>query len=229
VPPALIEVEVSRMRVTDLPELDRPRERLLKLGAGALSDRELLALILGAGSPGCDAIELAARMISGRAGLDALARADPHSLTQLLGVGPAKAARVAAAFELGRRSNRVPELKRIRGSADLAVAARPLLAGLRYERVVVMVCNPGGKLIRAMALIEGTADHCVLPVKDALAVVLSCRGSQFGIAHNHPSGVLDPSPADVQATARLRAAAEVVGLRFLDHVILAGDGWRRVA
>jgi DNA repair protein RadC len=224
-----MEMEVSCMRVTDLPELDRPRERLLKLGVGALSDRELLALILGAGASGCDAIELASQLISDQAGLTALARTDPHSLTQVLGVGPAKAARVAAAFELGRRSRQEPGKKSIHGSADLAAAARPLLAGLRHERVVVIVCNPAGKLIRAIPLTEGAADHCLLPVKDVLAAVLSCGGSQFGVAHNHPSGALDPSPADVQATSRLRTASDVVGLRLLDHVILAEDGWRRVA
>ena len=120
-------------------------------------------------------------------------------------------------------------MKRIHGSADLAATARPLLAGLRHERVVVIVCNPAGKLIRAMPLTEGAMDHCLLPVKDVLAAVLSCGGSQFGVAHNHPSGALDPSPADIQATNRLRTAAEVVGLRLLDHVILAEDGWRRVA
>jgi DNA repair protein RadC len=217
------------MRVTDLPELDRPRERLLKLGAGALSDRELLALILGAGSPGCDAIELASRLISDQAGLRALAGADPHSLTQLVGVGLAKASRVAAVFELGRRSSREPALRRINGSADLAVAARPLLTGLRYERVIVIVCNTSGKVIRIMPLTEGATDHCLLPVRDVLAAVLACGGSQFGVAHNHPGGTPTPSPADVQVTSHLRAAAEVVGLVFLDHVILAGDGWQRVA
>jgi DNA repair protein RadC len=217
------------MKVTDLPELDRPRERLLKLGAGALSDRELLALILGAGTTGCDAIELASRLISDQAGLPALAGTDPHSLTQLLGVGPAKAARVAVAFELGRRSRQGPEVTRIHDSADLAAAARPLLAGLRHERVIVIVCNPAGKLIRTLPLTEGAMDHCLVPARDVLAAVLSCGGSQFGVAHNHPSGALDPSPADVRATARLKAASEVVGLRLLDHVILAEDGWRRVA
>jgi DNA repair protein RadC len=216
------------MRVTDLPELDRPRERLLKLGARALSDRELLALILGAGTRGCDAMELASRLISDQAGLPALAGSDAPSLTQLPGVGPAKAARVAAAFELGRRSRQEPEAKRIHDSADLAAAARPLLAGLRHERVVVIVCNPSGRLIRVLPLTEGAMDHCLLPVKDVLAAVLSYGGSQFGIAHNHPSGALDPSPADVKTTNRLRTAAEVVGLRLLDHVILTESGWRRV-
>ncbi|TDB86552.1 DNA repair protein RadC [Actinomadura sp. KC216] len=216
------------MRVTDLPELDRPRERLLKLGPGALSNRELLALILGAGSPGCDAIELAAQMITSQAGLVSLAGADPHALTRLMGIGPAKAARVAAAFELGRRSKQEPAITRIQGSADLAAAARPLLSGLRYERVVLVACNPAGKLIRALPLTEGAADHCLVPIKEALTAVLSCGGSQFGIAHNHPSGALDPSPADIQVTSQIKRAAEVVGLRFLDHLIIAGNGWRRV-
>jgi DNA repair protein RadC len=217
------------MRVTDLPELDRPRERLLNLGPEALSDRELLALILGSGAPGRDAIELASQLISDQAGLPALAGADPHSLTQLLGIGPAKAARVAAAFELGRRSRQEPAVTSVQSSSDVAATARPLLAGLRYERVVVIACNPAGKLLRAVPLTEGAMDHCLLPVRDVLATVLSCGGTQFGVAHNHPSGALDASPADIQATNRLRAASEVVGLRLLDHVILTDDSWRRVA
>ncbi len=104
------------MRVKDLPESDRPRERLLRQGSRALSDREVLALVLGAGMPGCDAIEMAARLIDERGGLVALAQADPHTLSRLRGVGPARAARVTAAFELARRAAGVAERRRIRGS-----------------------------------------------------------------------------------------------------------------
>jgi DNA repair protein RadC len=112
------------MRVKDLPEADRPRERLLRLGPEALSDRELLALVLGAGLPGCDAIELAARLIDERGGLVALAAADAHTLKRLPGVGSARAARVTAAFELARRATHAGLRRGVRSSADLANLTR---------------------------------------------------------------------------------------------------------
>jgi DNA repair protein RadC len=108
------------MRVKDLPAQDRPRERLLARGAEALADRELLALVLGSGIGGCDAVELAARLIARCGSLYELSRADPHELVALPGMGPAKAARVAAAFQLGRRALRPAEgeRRRVTCSAD---------------------------------------------------------------------------------------------------------------
>ncbi|WP_243716479.1 UPF0758 domain-containing protein [Actinomadura sp. KC345] len=186
------------MRVTDLPESDRPRERLLRQGPRALSDRELLALVLGAGLPGCDAIELAARLIDERGGLAALALADSHALKRLPGVGPARAARIAAAFELARRATGAPDPRRIRGSADLAAVAAPFLRGLRFERVVVVVCGGNRGVIRVVPLTEGAADRSLIPVRDVLSAVLAAGGTAFGVAHNHPSGCLEPSTPDVR-------------------------------
>ena len=216
------------MRVMDLPESDRPRERLLRQGPRALSDRELLALVLGAGLPGCDAIELAARLIEGRGGLAALALADSHTLKRMPGIGPARAARVAAAFELARRATEAPDPRRIRGSADLAAVAAPFLRGLRHERVVVVACDGGGGVLRVVPLTEGAADRSLIPVRDVLSAVLALGGAAFGVAHNHPSGSLEPSASDVRATESLRDAAGTVGLRFLDHVIVTETAWARV-
>lgn len=216
------------MRILDLPEEDRPRERLLRLGAAALSDRELLALLLGSGRGECDAIELAAEMIKDAEDLRTLAAADPAALRLLSGIGPAKAARVAAAFELGRRARNTAGTGRITGSRDVAEAAAPLLRGLRHERVVVIVCGSGGVIRKVTALTDGAADQSPLPVRDVLNAVLSTGGAAFAVAHNHPSGSLTPSEADLAATASLRAAAEVVGLRFLDHVIVTETAWARI-
>ncbi|WP_149263382.1 RadC family protein [Actinomadura sp. K4S16] len=217
------------MRVKDLPELDRPRERLLRQGPRALADRELLALILGAGRPGRDAIELAARLIDDQGCLATLAGADAHTLSRLPGIGPARAARVAAAFELARRAATGEERRRVRGSADLAAVAAPLLRGLRHERVVVVVCDAGGGVLRVVPLTEGAADRSLIPVRDVLTTVLSTGGTAFGVAHNHPSGSLEPSVSDRRATEALRDAAETVGLRFMDHVIVSETAWARVA
>jgi DNA repair protein RadC len=216
------------MRIMDLPEADRPRERLLRQGPEALSDRELLALVLGAGRPGCDAIELAARLIDQHGGLAALASADAHSLIRSPGVGPARATRVAAAFELARRATQARARPTIRGSADLAAAVAPFLRGLRHERVVVVACDHAGGVLRVVPLTEGAADRSLIPVRDVLSVVLAIGGTAFGVAHNHPTGNLEPSRSDTRVTARLREAAETVGLRFLDHVVVTDNAWARV-
>jgi DNA repair protein RadC len=216
------------MKVLDLPELDRPRERLLSRGAAALSDRELLALILGAGLPGCDAIELAAMLIGESGGLPALATADAHVLRRLPGVGAAKAARVAAAFELARRAATTESRGRIAGSSDVAEVTASYLRGLRHERVVVVVCDGSGGLLRVAPLTEGGTDRSLIPVRDVLSAVLAVGGASFAVAHNHPSGSLTPSRQDTEVTTRLRDAAATVGLRFLDHVILTETAWARV-
>jgi DNA repair protein RadC len=217
------------VKLLDLPELDRPRERLLSRGAAALSDRELLALILGSGVPGCDAIELAAVLIGESGGLPVLATADPHALKRLPGVGSAKAARVAAAFELARRATAVGDRRRVVGSADVASAAAPYLRGLRHERVVVVACDNSGGLLRVAPLTDGSADRSLIPVRDVLMVVLAVGGTSFAVAHNHPSGSLTPSPQDTAVTMKLREAAATVGVRFLDHVILTETSWVRIS
>ena len=216
------------MKVLDLPEPDRPRERLLNRGAAALSDRELLALVLGSGLPGCDAIELAAVLIGESGGVAALATADPHALRRLPGVGAAKAARVAAAFELARRAA-VPEgRRRIVTSSDVAAVAATYLRGLRHERVVVIACDAAGGIRRVAPLTEGGADRSLIPVRDVISAVLAVGGMSFAVAHNHPSGTLVPSPQDTEVTARLREAAVTVGVRFLDHVIVTETAWARI-
>ncbi|WP_223123604.1 JAB domain-containing protein [Streptomyces glebosus] len=216
----------------DVPEGDRPRERLLTWGAEALSDRELLALLLGAGVAGQDAVELARRLIAHHGGLYELSRMPAHEVAVgLAGVGPAKAARISAAFQLGRRVASLGSQvrQRVRGSGDLAAVAAPLLRGLRHERVVVVACDGAGAVLRATVLTEGVCDRSLIPVRDVLALVLAVRGTSFGVAHNHPTGRADPSSADRLATARLVAGAETVGLRFLDHVVVTDSGWRRVS
>lgn len=215
------------MRVKDLPEGDRPRERLFTSGAEALSDRELLALLLGSGSAGCDAVELAGQLINRHGGLHELSRLDAQELVGLPGMGPAKAARVAAAFQLARRAE--PHSKpRVRSSADLAAVAGSLLRGLRNERVAVVVCDAAGSVLRTVKLTEGASDRNLLPVRDVLSTALTSGGVSFGVAHNHPSGDPEPSEADRRVTVRLREAAETVGLAFLDHLVITDAGWRRV-
>ncbi|MEU8383830.1 DNA repair protein RadC [Streptosporangium sp. NPDC048865] len=216
------------MRVKDMPASDQPRERLLAGGATALADRELLALLIGSGSRGTNAMELASHLIAHCGDLHGLARSDAHRLMRVPGIGPAKAARVIAAFHLVRQAQAEPERRRVTCSGDLAAVAAPLLRGLSHERVVVVVCDPSGAVTRKAIVSEGGSDHAPAPIREIVSTVLTSGGSSFGLAHNHPSGSLDPSPADLEVTARLRDAAETVGLRFLDHLVVTDTAWRRV-
>lgn len=216
------------MRVKDLPLADRPRERLMTAGSGALADRELLALLLCSGGRGVSAVELASRLIAYCGDLGELARSDPHRLLAVPGIGPAKAARIAAAFHLARRARAEPERVRITCSADIAAASAPMLHGNPRERLVIVICDPRGAVIRRAVVSEGGSDHTPAPVRDIISTVLTSGGAAFGLAHNHPSGSLDPSRADLEVTARLHEAADTVGLRFLDHVIVTDTAWRRV-
>jgi DNA repair protein RadC len=198
-------------------------------GAAALADRELLAVLLGSGFRGSSAMDLAAQVIEHCGDLDGLARSEPHRLLAVPGVGPAKAARVAAAFSLVRRAQAGPERSRVTSSSDLAAVAAPLLRGHSRERLVIVVCDTRGAVLRRTVLTEGGADHTTVPVREIIAAVLTSGGTSFGVAHNHPSGSLDASDDDLIATERLREAARTVGLRFLDHLIITDTAWRRVA
>ncbi|MEV0632550.1 DNA repair protein RadC [Nonomuraea wenchangensis] len=216
------------MRLKDLSKQDRPRERLMSRGASALADRELLAVLLGSGFRGSSALDLATQVIDHCGDLDRLGRSDPHRLLTVPGIGPAKAARVAAAFHLARRAEAEPERERITSTTDLAGHCAPLLRGHTQERLVMVVCDTGGRVLKRSVVTEGGADHTAMPVREMITEVLTTGGAMFGLAHNHPSGSLDPSSADREATARLVEAAETVGLRLLDHLIITDTAWRRI-
>ncbi|GAA3602817.1 DNA repair protein RadC [Nonomuraea rosea] len=216
------------MRVKDLSKRDRPRERLMASGAAALADWELLAVLLGSGFRGSSALDLATQVIEHCGDLDALSRSEPHRLLAVPGLGPAKAARVSAAFHLVRRADASPERQRISSTSDLAQVCAPLLQGRQQERLVVVACDTGGRVLKRSVLTEGASDHTAIPIREVIREVLTSGGAAFGVAHNHPGGSLDPSPSDVEATVQLAEAADTVGLRLLDHLIITDGAWRRI-
>lgn len=207
-----------------LPEHERPRERLAAQGSGALSDRELLALVLRNGTRGESALDLAGGLLAEYGSLAALAVALPEELERRSGVGAAKAAGLVAAFQLGRRAATPVAIGLVLGSADdVANATKSHLAGRRRERVVVLVCDGANRLCHTVVVAEGSIDRSLVPVREILNAVLRHDGKAFAVAHNHPSGDPTPSHADRQATSELALAAATLGLRFLDHVVVAGN------
>jgi DNA repair protein RadC len=213
-----------------VPPGDRPRERLAEFGPEALNTRELLALVLRNGTLGGSALDVADALIVEFGSLAGLAVARPEELARHPGIGPAKAAALVAAFELARRLDRAPAQREIlRSPEDVALVASRRLTGLRRERVLVLVCDTRNRLRHAATVSEGSADRCLVPVREILNTVLRRDGRAFALAHNHPDGDPEPSDADRRATAEVKAAALVAGLRFLGHVVVAGPDWRDVS
>jgi DNA repair protein RadC len=212
-----------------VPPAERPRERLLAVGVDALSERELLALLLRDGARGVSALELADHLLAEFGGIAGVASARPEELAARRGVGPAKAAAVVAACALGRRSaSGAARLPRLRSAADLARLAQVELRGARRERVLVVTCDSANRVRRTDVVTEGAIDRATIPVREILNLVLRHDGRAFAFAHNHPGGDPEPSDADIAATAAVRTAATAVGLRFLGHVVVTDDQWREV-
>jgi DNA repair protein RadC len=216
------------MLIRLLPPSQRPRERLLSCGVDALTDCELIALVLRNGTAGKSAIDLAAELIVEYGSARALAAARPEELASRAGVGPAKAAALVAAFQLSRRSVR-SDPPQLRTAEDVATIARGELANARRERLVVVVCDAANHVQRVVTVSDGALDRSVVPVREILNAVLRHDGRAFAIAHNHPSGTAEPSDADRRATDSVKAAATTVGLRFLGHVVVTANEWREVA
>ncbi len=208
-----------------LPAAQRPRERLLLLGPHALSDGELLALLLGQGTRGLSALELAAQLLGEYGGLAELAAARPEELARRAGIGPAKAATVIAAFHLGTRSRTTGSVPQLSTPADIARVAVPLFAGARVERLLVLICDTQNRLRHRAFVAEGAIDHVAVPVREVLNTVLRHDGRAFAVIHNHPSGDPTPSTDDRRASTLLATAAATVGLRYLDHLVIAGESW----
>ena len=215
--------------LSTLPTRTRPRERLLAEGREALSDTELLALQLRSGTSGTSACDLAAHLLAEFGSLRALSEASVEELARLPGVGVAKAANLVAGFELGRRLpfEDQSEIRMARAS-DVAQRAQGCLAGLRRERVIVFVCDQRALLRHEVQLSQGTATRSLIEVREVINAVLRRDGAAFALAHNHPSGDPSPSEADTKITQDVAIAARTVGLRFLGHVVVAGNAWEEV-
>lgn len=215
-------------RIADLPTSERPRERLERLGPDSLSDQELLALVLRTGGREANAVTIGQNLLSDWGSLEQMASANYGDLLRKPGLGAAKAAGLLAAFEIGRRSAcRGPLPAKIGGPEDLHRLISPMLLGSPQEEVVLVGTNSANRVVRTIKLTKGSCDRCLLVVRDVISTVLRNGGTGFALAHNHPSGECTPSAEDLAVTRRIQDAATAVGLRFLDHIVVAGNDWDR--
>lgn len=212
------------MAIKDWPAAERPREKLLQLGAGALSDAELLAIFLRTGVSGLSAVDLARRLLSIFGSLRALLEADLATFCQQHGLGTAKFVQLQAVLEMSRR-HLESTLNRGNAFTDAATTRSYLQRQLRHFDHEVFAClflDTRHRLISFEPLFRGTIDGASVYPREVVKQALSHNAAAVIFAHNHPSGIAEPSQADIQITRRLRAALELVDIRVLDHIII-GD------
>jgi len=205
---------------------ERPRERLLEHGPGVLSDAELIAIVLRAGMPGENAIDMSRALLDANGGLGGLVRADAAVLQRARGLGPAKAAQILAAVELGRRAQQADPADRpvlLQPEAVYQVLG-PRLAGRRREEFYVLPLDARGRLLGPLApSIAGAANSVVVRPGEAFREAIVQDAVSVVIAHNHPSGDPRPSPQDIVVTRGLIEAGTLLDIELLDHIVIGAS------
>lgn len=209
----------------DLPAEERPRERMLQYGAGALSHAELLAILVRTGTRKESAIHIAQRMLTAAGGLRGLVDLSLDEMLHTKGIGPAKAIQLKAGIELGRRlaKTRRPEAETIRSPQNVAELLMEQLRYLQQEHFVCLFLNTKNHIIAQETLSIGSLNASIVHPREVFRAAIKCSSASIVCAHNHPSGDPTPSPEDIQLTRRLCEAGEIVGIDVLDHIVI-GDG-----
>ncbi|MFO8006415.1 MAG: DNA repair protein RadC [Candidatus Brocadiia bacterium] len=214
-----------RLTIKELPRGERPRERLLEQGAEALSDGELLALIIGGGSSKATAVDLAKRLLRRFGGFRQLTDCTAGQLRQVHGIGPAKAARIQAALAIARRyaAQKMEAGMHVRGSEQLARYMGEKLAGLRKECFMCLTLDIKNKLIREERIAVGSLNESIVHPREVFRNAIRESAAKVVFVHNHPSGNPEPSAEDRRLTDRLRQVGRLVGIPVLDHIIVGGE------
>ena len=213
--------------IREIPPAERPRERLAVRGPAGLSSAELIALIWGSGSVGRSAVDLAEDAIGRHDGLTGLARATDVEIEAVPGIGVAKAAQLAAAFELGRRLLADWPAARwtIRSPADVADRLVLQMGRLEREELRVVVLNTKNVVLRVATVYQGNVSTSLVRIAELFRDAVRLNAAGIIVAHNHPSGDPSPSPDDLHLTAEALAAGRLLDIDLLDHLIVGHDAW----
>lgn len=213
--------------IKDWPEEDRPREKLLTKGPQALTDTELLAIIIrnGNGSTGKSAIDHARLLLAQFGGLPAMEEATPGEFKMIKGIGPAKIAQIKASLEIGRRigNHKWQPGQSLRSAEDVFRHFRDALEKEKRELFYVVLLNNKNKKIRDVKISEGSLTASLVHPREVYNPVIRESAAAVIFVHNHPSGDPAPSPEDIEITRRLKEVGDVMGVRVLDHVVIGHD------
>ena len=225
------EPRVLRTRIKDWPAGDRPREKLLRCGAGTLSDAELLAILIRVGTGRQTALDLARGILTGSGSLRGIGGKNAQELMRLKGIGEAKAVELLAAFEVGRRVAAAKEGAKviIRSPEDAARLMIPRLRDAVHEMFYILVLDSKNGLKREVELSRGTLNASLVHPREVFKIAIDNLAASIIAVHNHPSGNPEPSREDIEITRQLAEAGKVVGISLNDHLIVAGDGYTSFA
>jgi DNA repair protein RadC len=213
------------MSITDWPEDQRPRERLIKLGAAALSDAELLAVFLRVGVKGKSAVELGHEMLSHFGSLQGLFSAPMGSFSLIHGLGPAKYAQLQAVLELANRAlaEQLKENCTLNSPQAVKHYLQLLIGNKSFETFVVLFLDVKNRLIQSEELFRGSLTRASVYPREIVKRALHHNCAAVILAHNHPSGHTEPSSSDIELTNELKKALSLVDIKVLDHIVVAGN------
>jgi len=208
------------------PEDERPRERLAKLGGDALSDAQLLAILIGSGSSGANksAVDICRDLLKVFGNLSNLDRASIHELCKVKGIGLAKAAQIKAALEVGKRmaSTRSGNTTKMTTSRAFVDYFAPFMKNLRKEVVKVALLDNKLHIIKDFVISEGSVNSSIVHPREVMIPAIKESATKIVLVHNHPSGDPSPSQADIEITHRVSKAGDIIGIKLLDHIIIGG-------
>lgn len=217
---------MEKLNINQWAEEDRPREKMMQKGAEALSDAELLAILIGSGNTEESAVSLMQRILASTGNdLNQLGKWEIRDFSRFKGFGPAKSLTIMAALELGKRRNlqKRPERATIRCSTDIYDLFHPLLCDLSQEEFWVLLMNQAARVIDKVRISRGGIDQTTADVRSILREALLQRATQIALIHNHPSGNPRPSTDDQRLTQLVQKGAQTMNIRLTDHVIVT-DG-----
>ena len=224
--------EYKKLNIKDWAVEDRPREKLLLNGSRSLSDAELIAILIGSGNVDETAVELARRILTTTDNnLNDLGRRGIDFLKTFNGIGEAKAVSIVAALELGKRRKEADVFtkKKINGSKDAADYFQPLMGDLNHEEFWVLLLDRGNKIINSFMVSQGGISGTVIDVRLILKTALEKLASAIILCHNHPSGTMEASDADLNITKKINDAAKIMDISVLDHVIIGQNSYLSLA
>lgn len=220
--------EFKHLKIKDWSFTEQPREKLLQKGINALSDAELLAILIGSGSVSESAVELARRILMDvNHNLNTLGRITIDHLLKYNGIGKVKAITILAALEIGRRRrfSLQEEEKIIQSSSSAFDIFFPILADLPHEEFWILLLNRSNRIILYHRISQGGISGTITDIRLILKIALEKLSTSIILCHNHPSGNLTPSDADVQITKRIKESSKLMDIQLIDHIIIGNNGY----
>jgi DNA repair protein RadC len=212
------------MKIKDLQKVDRPREKLEKYGVEKLSDREILAIVLGAGIKGCNVVELSQKVLKviSKIGIDEITT---KNLLEIKGLGKTKSAQIISSLELGRRLLRNKKVELIMSPKDVWEKMEDLRDS-KKEHFVVFYLDTRNQIIKREVISVGTLNASLIHPREVFEPAIRYSTAQIIISHNHPSDVTEPSEEDISISKRLIEAGKILGIEVLDHIIVSKSGYK---